>query len=237
MIKSLIIISIAANLIAWAFLIAALERSGGVSSLFSRFGFIKQENNLLQKPQYMGRVELLKNMPIGKSQIIMLGDSITAGGEWQEFFPQSKIVNRGIGNDTSTGILNRVDAYLKSYPDKIFLLIGINDLLNEGKVEDVFCNVTRIIDLISKNAPDSKLFIQSVLPCRKDFHVDKKILQLNKKLQSESERRKIAYINLYSRYVGSDGEQLPHLFVSDGIHLSDRGYTMWVEILRPYISQ
>jgi len=237
MFKPLAIISICINVIAAVLLVTVIERHGGVSLLLSRLGSIKHENKMLQKPQYLGRVELLRDMPVEKAQIIMLGDSITAGGEWKEFFPQTKIVNRGIGNDTSAGILNRVDSYLQNSPDKIFLLIGINDLLQEGKVEDIIYNVSRLIDLISKRSPESKLFIQSVLPCRKSYPLYEKILLINKRFEEYSASRKVTYIDLYSHFVDNNGEQSQRLFVSDGIHLSSHGYATWVNILKPYILQ
>jgi hypothetical protein len=34
-------------------------------------------------------------------EVVFLGDSITAGGAWHEWFPDVPVVNRGIDGDTS----------------------------------------------------------------------------------------------------------------------------------------
>src|SRR5262249_13245023 len=46
--------------------------------------------------------------PEDQIDVIMLGDSITAQGEWAELFPRAKILNLGLGSDTSAGLLNRL---------------------------------------------------------------------------------------------------------------------------------
>lgn len=40
--------------------------------------------------------------------VVMLGDSITARGEWSEFFNSSDIANRGVEGDNAQGMLGRV---------------------------------------------------------------------------------------------------------------------------------
>ncbi len=44
-----------------------------------------------------------------ETDIIFLGDSITLQGDFGEFFSDKRVPNRGIGNDTSEGVLNRLD--------------------------------------------------------------------------------------------------------------------------------
>src|SRR3954464_460041 len=48
-----------------------------------------------------------------KAEVVMIGDSLTDGGEWAELFPQQDIVNRGIDSDTTHGVLARLDTLLK----------------------------------------------------------------------------------------------------------------------------
>src|SRR5208283_263374 len=62
--------------------------------------------------------------------VVFLGDSITQG--WTalaKVFPDFKVVNRGIGGDTTRGILYRLNAdVLALKPAAVVLLIGINDI-------------------------------------------------------------------------------------------------------------
>ena len=58
-----------------------------------------------------------------------MGNSITAGGgNWSLRLDYPNIKNRGIGGDTTDGVLARLDEVIYFQPEAVFLLIGINDL-------------------------------------------------------------------------------------------------------------
>jgi hypothetical protein len=79
--------------------------------------------------------------------VVFLGDSITQG--WKtlaKVFPDFKVVNRGIGGDTTRGVLYRLNAdVLALKPAAVVLLIGINDLGLGGKPEDIANNIKTIL--------------------------------------------------------------------------------------------
>lgn len=54
------------------------------------------------------------------SEIIFLGDSITARGRFEEFFPGIFLLNRGIGSDTSKGVLNRISEVIGRNQGRFF---------------------------------------------------------------------------------------------------------------------
>ena len=65
--------------------------------------------------------------------IVFLGDSITAAGNWTSLFGISYIINAGIPGDRVYNIIDksnvsRVNSVTSSKPQKIFLMLGINDL-------------------------------------------------------------------------------------------------------------
>src|SRR5438105_5617872 len=65
---------------------------------------------------------------IEAASIVMLGDSLTEGAPWRELTGCADLVNRGIGGDTTSGVLARLDEVLKLKPRAIFLMIGVNDI-------------------------------------------------------------------------------------------------------------
>ena len=42
--------------------------------------------------------------------VVMIGDSNTQNAIWSEIFPNTKIANRGLGGDTTEGILKRMES-------------------------------------------------------------------------------------------------------------------------------
>jgi hypothetical protein len=52
-----------------------------------------------ESPYYRSKVFLFRELP-GTVDVVMLGDSITEGVDWHEFFLGVKILNRGISGDS-----------------------------------------------------------------------------------------------------------------------------------------
>ena len=99
---------------------------------------------------YMQRSSLFNKLSITSKDIVFIGNSITNGAEWNELFPQKRVKNRGISGDTSEGVFDRLDAVVKGKPAKIFILIGVNDISREIKVETIVLNMKQIIEKIQK---------------------------------------------------------------------------------------
>ena len=85
------------------------------------------------KENYKKMINEFKNNPLSYGDIVFLGNSITQGGnDWSERLNYPNIKNRGIGGDVTDGVLSRIDEIGYFKPKAVFLLIGINDLWNNG---------------------------------------------------------------------------------------------------------
>src|SRR5262245_42569936 len=80
-----------------------------------------------QGPYYRSKLASFEQAA-GDADVIMLGDSITEKIDWRELFPGVSILNRGIGGDTSAGVLKRLDEVIARHPKIVFLMVGVNDL-------------------------------------------------------------------------------------------------------------
>ena len=76
---------------------------------------------------WIQRATLFESLPASEDDIVMLGNSITDGGEWAELLGDAHVKNRGISGDTTDGVLERLGTITRGRPAKVFLLIGIND--------------------------------------------------------------------------------------------------------------
>lgn len=99
---------------------------------------------------YVQRTSLFSKLTITPKDIVFIGNSITNGTEWNELFPRKHVKNRGISGDTSEGVYDRLAPIVKGKPAKIFILIGINDISRDVKVEDIVLNMKRIVKEIQK---------------------------------------------------------------------------------------
>ena len=63
------------------------------------------------------------------ARVLMLGDSLTAQGEWNAMLGEPLVANRGIDGDTSAGLLARVGDDANFGGDAVVVWIGTNDVL------------------------------------------------------------------------------------------------------------
>lgn len=187
---------------------------------------------------YHQRVSLFKNLPKTQNDIIFLGNSITDGGEWSELFQDLRIKNRGISGDYTIGVLKRIEEITDRNPDKVFLLIGVNDLKSGLKPDSVVKNILWICSIIKEKCPKTKLYVQSILPVNEVFgkfgsHTNKKeeIIEVNKQLAFRSNSIPYTFIDIFTPFCDSTG-RMKGKFTNDGLHLKGEGYLKWKELIQ-----
>jgi lysophospholipase L1-like esterase len=158
--------------------------------------------------------------------IVFLGDSITEGGRWSDWFPDLPVRNHGIGGETSAQILHRVDGIVAAAPRAVFLLAGTNDLRDGLPPGHTIANLTT---MVAKLAGTPSLFVQSILP-RERENADR-VRVVNTALAQLAGDR---YLDLWPIFAEPDGE-LRAEFTYDRLHLTDEGYAAWRDFLRPYV--
>lgn len=139
-------------------------------------------------------------------------------------------MNRGIGSDTSEGVLKRLHEVEEKNPKIIIIMIGINDLAQGIKLDKTCSNINKIIEELSENT-NADLFVESVLPA--ETISLKRIEQLNSKIQSLTDKYDdVTYIDLYDKFLDSKGEIIDDYYSDDGVHLNGNGYRIIIDELR-----
>lgn len=188
---------------------------------------------------YEQRRTLFESLPNTKNEIVFLGNSITDGGEWAEFFQNKRVKNRGISGDVTAGVLYRLSEVTESKPAKVFLLIGINDLARGVSKDTVFANICQIASLIEEQSPKTEVYVQSILPVNPEFgkfagHCSKteEILWINQKLREWCDRSNAEFVDLFTHFKSGENNWMNPAMTNDGLHLNGEAYTAWVDILR-----
>ncbi|MFB0498711.1 lysophospholipase L1-like esterase [Mucilaginibacter sp. OAE612] len=204
------------------------------------------DNNTDSKSTYSFNIfQKIKNseyklLTTDTSSVVFLGDSYTQNFDVAEFFNSANIKNRGIIGDGIAQLRNRIDYILAGRPKKIFIMIGINDLLNGVPAQVVANGVDSLTMTIKKSSPTTKIYIQSVIPTNwKTYTTNElvlpKINALNQLLNENSKRSGITYIDLYRLFLGKKGIK-PEYDSGDSLHLNGNGYLVWHDALKPYLN-
>jgi lysophospholipase L1-like esterase len=187
---------------------------------------------------YEQKRTMFRSLPLSKKDIVFLGNSLTDIGEWAEIWQNPRVKNRGISGDNSFGVLARIEEIAVYQPQKIFLMIGINDIARNTPVETIVGNTAAIIDRVKKRSPQTQFILQSVLPTNnlfKEFlrhqNKDMAIQQLNQALARLAQEQKIVFVDFYPLFLDATGKLSP-TFTNDGLHLTGAGYALWKKTLQ-----
>jgi lysophospholipase L1-like esterase len=197
--------------------------------------------NILENKTYLERMEYFKANPLNDGQIVFLGNSLTQGGQWEAYFPSQNPANRGIAGDNTLGMLGRLHEIIMAKPEKLFIMAGINDISLNRSNEMIMTGIKSIIYQVREGSPDTKIYIQSLLPINNDdnrykrmLNKEKQIEKLNKELKKFCKKEKITFIDIYPSFL-SEKRKLNVEYTTDGLHLNEKGYTVWADQIRKYI--
>lgn len=187
----------------------------------------------------------IKREDYDKERIVFLGDSITSRYDLSKYYKRYNVVNSGIGGNQTTDILNDLDNRVYKYnPNKVFLLIGTNDLVYSNMTNDgIKDNIDKIINNIREKYPDCKIYLESIYPINDS--VNKEIVEtrtntsikdLNSKIKNICNDSKCIYINMYDKLTDRNGN-LIRIYTVDGLHLNRLGYIKVTKELRKYVKE
>ena len=194
-----------------------------------------------QDPYYARRATLFEELPISKKDIVMLGNSLTDGCEFNELLGNKHIKNRGIVGDIVQGLIDRIGPVIEGQPKKLFIMSGVNDI-SHGVSADSIARVTEeLIIMVKQGSPRTMIYLQSLLPFNNDVREwkllvgrDHVVVEANALLEEVARRQGVTWINLYPLFADENGHLRADL-TNDGLHLMGQGYLIWRDAIKPYI--
>lgn len=198
--------------------------------------------NLLFKSGFDAKVAGFKkqNTFVKKGGIVFVGDSITQDYNVYEYYPEFHVYNRGIGGDTTEGLLKRLDESIFDLePKTVILLMGTNDfgVLN-AQPNDVYIRMKQIIETIQNRLSETKIILLSVYPVNPRLDPtsvgtrnNHNIQKLNKLYQTIPH---VQYIDLYDLLKDDEGN-LNKDYSIEGLHINQNGYELITKELKKYL--
>lgn len=169
-------------------------------------------------------------LEIDSTDIVFVGSSLTEGFPLGELYPNLVIKNRGIGWNESRHVVDRIPLIAARHPNKIFLEMGVNDILNKGSFDTVFENYRKTIEIIRTLSPNTFIYVQSVMPMgTNNQYCQACVLALNKRLEGYCDLYTLRFIDIYSSLYKNGG--LDSAYTYDGIHLNGAGYKLWQQAI------
>lgn len=181
--------------------------------------------------------------------VVMLGDSITDFYDLDKYYGSDKlIVNSGINGNKTDDIINNIRKRVYAYnPSKLFLLIGVNDILyDDASPEKVIDQIDIIVNEVNQKLPNTKIYIESIYPVnntwknehdnrlKDEIEINETIVETNKLIEQYCIDNDYKYIDVYSSLTDVNNK-LDGNYSNDGLHPNDNGYEIITKILKKYM--
>lgn len=183
------------------------------------------------------RKEWSQRIEKDQNAVVFLGDSITQGwgGEFRGKFAGMQLANRGIGGDTTRGMLIRLqDDVLALNPAAIVLLLGTNDIEVGIDPEAIGRNFERILSAIRKHNAKTPVILCRMFPSSATKKRPKALIQKVNQLYESVVRGdpQVTVVDTWTLFADENGDADPRWF-PDLLHLNPAGYDRWAAALRP----
>jgi len=160
--------------------------------------------------------------------IVFVGDSRIEGAEWAELLG-TDISNRGIGGDTTKGVLDRLETSVPAGTRVCIVQVGFNDLYAGMSPDKVAVNLATI----AKSVKATRVIVTSIIPASgSSKYLDPLIAEVNEKAAALVKEAGAQWLDLTPVF----GGELSAGFTADGIHLNGFGYHMLADPFRKAIN-
>jgi lysophospholipase L1-like esterase len=169
------------------------------------------------------------------SPVVFYGSSsIRMWDSLQADFSDARVVNCGFGGSTMEAcawFFARVVRPLN--PSAVVLYAGDNDLGDGHQPEFVLEQLGKLLaQLDASGGPPVPLALLAIKPSPARWSLRGAIERTNAGLRARaSERPCTRYVDVYTPML-ERGQPRSELFLDDGLHLSQRGYALWREVLQ-----
>lgn len=165
--------------------------------------------------------------------VAFLGDSLTDGYPLEKFYPQYTVSNRGIGGDTTTGLLERLQVSLYDLKPKVaVMLIGANNM------DKMFADYETILAGFRQNTPSTKIILLSLTSMSGEWGKKNQLAAYNNvRIKLLADKYGYEFVDLFTPLMDVSTGQIRPEYTTDGGHLTELGYEVLTAQITPAIEK
>ncbi|BCX46554.1 lipase [Haloferula helveola] len=178
--------------------------------------------------------------PPKKGGIVFAGSSSIRMLKLPKVFPGIEALNRGFGGAHISDMNHYLDRVLLRYePSTVVFYCGTNDVWAKKPPEQVEEDFNELRERLFKRSPKAELIILAIRPSP----ARKSILEIERTMNGRFAKiadadPRITYVpGTADRFIEEDETFDRSLFAKDGLHMSDKGYEIWKELITPLLPE
>ena len=170
-----------------------------------------------------------------KGLILLTGSSSARfWSNFNEVFPKYTTVNNGFGGSQMHELLYYIDDLIINYePDIVLIYEGDNDI-SAGKTKDEILETTmKVVDRLKSHLPKTKIYFISPKPSIARWKLKDQYVAFNRALKAyTADLENVFYLDVWSPMLDENGEPMTDIFISDGLHMNEKGYEIWEKVVQ-----
>lgn len=154
----------------------------------------------------------------------------------QASFPNETILNTGFGGSKASDLETHLfPLVIRLEPSRVFIYEGDNDIWAGIEVADIMTSLDKIVNRLQLIDPKTAIYLIGAKPSPSRWEKKSNYEIFNQKLKEYGQAKEgVDFIDTWKALTDSEGNPRPELFLSDQLHMNEKGYLIWTEIFRPY---
>lgn len=171
-----------------------------------------------------------KNPPKPGGIVFVGSSSILRWKTLETDFPGYNVLNRGFGGSQISDSVRFAERIVTPYkPRMVIFFAGTNDIAGGKSAEMVFEDYKQFVTKVQAKLPATKIAYISISPAPSRWSKLDEIKKANGLIKEYATHHKnLLFVDAFPEMVDSKGGPRPELFVEDQLHLSPKGYEIWV---------
>jgi lysophospholipase L1-like esterase len=165
--------------------------------------------------------------------------SIRMWNDLQSVYPEYNVINNGFGGSHFSDLIFYYDKLIAPHdPDILFVYEGDNDIASGKKPKTIVREAKHLIGMIRRDLPRTKIVLISPKPSIARWNLKKEYKNLNSQLEKLANRtHMVEFANVWQAMVNENGEVYKDIFIDDNLHLNEKGYGIWEQVIGRHLEQ
>lgn len=198
--------------------------------VFAQSDFSEEVEAIVNRSQEKGYTE----------PVVFIGSSsIRMWSTLEQDFPDFQILNHGFGGSEYKDLITFREQLIEEFePSMVVVYAGDNDIANGTEVSMALNNADQFIDGLKRIANGAPVVVLSAKPSIARWELKDKYIEFNTELERViSTLDHAVYVDIWQPMLNSKGEVNKKLFLEDGLHMNDKGYEIWKNALKPFLTK
>jgi lysophospholipase L1-like esterase len=94
------------------------------------------------------------------------------------------------------------------------------------------------VKVVHKELPKSRISFIAIKPSLSRWRLSGKMAKTNALVRDACTKdERLDYIDIWQPMLGGNHKPKPDLFVRDGLHINDKGYSLWTTLVKPRLTE